>query len=364
MLMLMSNLHVMFDAFSVSPWLDNLSRDMIRSGGLADYVTKGVRGVTSNPSIFEHAFASTTTYDEAMSQLRSTGQSTESAYWTMAVEDIQSACDILRPVYDQSAAEDGYVSLEVSPEFAHDCDKTVAQAIELWQRVDRPNLMIKIPATVECLPAITICISKGINVNVTLIFSLNRYLQVVNAYMSGLERCNHPKLVRSVASFFISRVDTEVDAQLESKSRHDLKGLAAIAQARAAYGIFLESFNDLAERWSHLKDRGANIQRPLWASTSTKDPNYSDLKYVNGLLTLDSVNTLPDGTITAIIEHGQFQDIKPVNVEDIEQAHEQLAILAEAGIDMKQVAEKLEMEGVEKFEKAFQTMLAALDKKQ
>ncbi len=356
----MTNLHNLYNTFHVSPWLDNLSRDLIQSGSLQTYVDQGVRGVTSNPSIFEHAFGSTDTYDQALADLRSQGNGTEESYWQLAVEDIQAACDVLRAAYDASNKEDGYVSLEVSPNFAQDCDATVLQAQELWTRVNRPNLMIKIPATEACIPAITICIAQGMNINVTLIFSLSRYLKVINAYMAGLEKCVEPSSVHSVASFFISRVDSEVDARLIELGREDLKGTAAVAQALAAYGIFLESFNPLAERWARLAARGALIQRPLWASTSTKDPSYPDLKYVEGLLTPDSVNTLPDATIAGIIDHAQLDNLSAIDASDIQSAHDQLTMLASCGIDMNAVAEKIEYEGVEKFQKAFETMLSAL----
>jgi transaldolase len=342
----------------VSPWLDNLSRELIESGKLRSLVEQGVRGVTSNPSIFEKAFADGIHYKEPLAALLADGKSTEEAYWCLAIEDIQRACDTLRSVYDDSNKDDGYVSLEVTPEYAQDANATIAQAKELWSRVDRPNLMIKIPATEACLPAITEVLASGINVNVTLIFSLHRYLQVINAYINGVERLSDPSGVRSVASFFVSRVDSDIDPRL---SEHEgLKGLAAVAQARAAYGIFLESFNAQAERWAALEIRGAQPQKPLWASTSTKDPNYPDLKYVDGLLASNSVNTLPDATIAAILDHAAFDDKHKLTAEEIELAHEQLAELLFVGIHMQEVSDKLEKEGVEKFQQAFRTMLAAL----
>lgn len=355
----MSNLLTLHEKFSVSPWLDNLSRELISSGDLKRFVDQGIRGVTSNPSIFEKAFSDGTHYGEPFTALKNEGKSTEEAYWQLAIEDIQNACDILRHVYDQSDADDGYVSLEVSPENSRNLDATIAQAKDLWARVDRPNLMIKIPATLESLPAITECIASGINVNVTLIFSLHRYLQVISAYLDGIERIADPSRVRSVASFFVSRVDSEVDARLKDPK---YKGLAAVAQARAAYGIFLESFNTNADRWANLVLAGASVQRPLWASTSTKDPSYPDLKYVDGLLTANSVNTLPNVTVDAILDHASFDDKQTVSPADIESAHEDLALLQANGIDMKDVSDKLEQEGVEKFQQAFRTMLSALEK--
>lgn len=354
----MTNLHELYNKYGVSPWLDNLSRDLISSGDLKKYVDNGIRGVTSNPSIFEKAFAEGSSYKAPYQSLKSQGYSTEDAYWALAIEDIQNTCDVLRPVYDESSKDDGYVSLEVSPKLAQDTDATITQAKDLWARVNRPNLMIKIPATIECIPAITEVISCGINVNVTLIFSLHRYLQVIAAYMSGLERLGDPSSVRSVASFFISRVDTEIDPNLENS---DLKGIAAVAQARAAYGIFLESFNQNADRWSALVTRGAHPQKPLWASTSTKDPSYPDLKYVDGLLTKNSVNTLPNATLEAILDHANFSEAKGLSADDIENAHEDLAKLQSAGVSMQVVSEKLEKEGVEKFQQAFTNMLNALE---
>jgi transaldolase len=355
----MSNIHTLYSSFGVSPWLDNLSRELIESGKLRNLVEQGIRGVTSNPSIFEKAFAEGIHYKEPLAVLKSQGKTTEEAYWTLAIEDIQHACDTLRSVYDDSSKDDGYVSLEVTPEFAQDAQATILQAKDLWARVDRPNLMIKIPATEACLPAITEVIASGINVNVTLIFSLHRYLQVINAYILGLERLSDPSLVRSVGSFFVSRVDSDIDPRLTDHA--GLKGLAAVAQARAAYGIFLESFSPHAERWAKLEARGGRPQKALWASTSTKDPSYPDLKYVDGLLAKDSVNTMPDATLNAILEHAEFDSKHELNAEEIELAHEQLAELLYAGIHMQVVSDKLEKEGIEKFQLAFRAMLAALD---
>ena len=354
----MTNLHTLHNTFGVSPWLDNLSRDMIQDGTLQNYINQGIRGVTSNPSIFEKAFRDGQLYKEPYQSLKTHGLSTEEAYWELAIEDIQNTCDHMLPVFTESNGNDGFVSLEVSPEFAHDRTATTNQARELWQRVGRRNLMIKIPATMECLGSITDVIASGINVNVTLIFSLHRYLQVINAYMGGLEKLGDPSSVRSVASFFISRVDSEIDPRLNEHT--ELQGLAAIAQARAAYGIFLESFNSNAERWSSLEMRGAKPQRTLWASTSTKNPAYPDLKYVDGLLTNNSVNTLPDATIAAILDHADFESKTGLQPTDIESAHETLNTLTNASIDLQGVANKLESEGVSKFQEAFQNMLSAL----
>lgn len=354
----MSNMHNLYEQFGVSPWLDNLSRDLIVGGSLQTLIDQGIRGVTSNPSIFEKAFSEGEAYRQPYAELREKGVSTEDAYWQLAIEDIQHACDHLRRVYDESAGNDGFVSLEVSPALARDSLGTFTQAKELWERVSRPNLMIKIPATEQCLPAITETLAYGINVNVTLIFSLHRYLQVIAAYLSGIERLDDPSRVRSVASFFVSRVDSEVDERLSDDS---LKGLAAVAQARAAYGIFLESFTENSERWQRLVRQGAVAQRPLWASTSTKNPAYPDLKYVEGLLAHGSVNTLPNSTIDAIIDHASLASWTAIDAGQIEQAHEDLQKLASAGINMNDVAAKLEQEGVAKFQAAFSSMLAALE---
>ncbi len=353
----MSNLQTLQSTFGVSPWLDNLSRDLIISGELQKLVNLGIRGVTSNPSIFEKSFSEGKHYKEPYQQLVANSITTEEAYWHLAIEDIQQACDVLRAVYVSTGGDDGFVSLEVSPEMAMNCAGTVAQAKDLWAKVNRPNLMIKIPATPECIPAISEVLASGINVNVTLIFSLHRYLQVITAYMDGLEKLGNPGSVRSVASFFVSRVDSEIDPDLNDNS---LKGLAAVAQARAAYGIYLQSFNSNADRWSALEVRGAKPQRALWASTSTKDPSYPDLKYVDGLLARNSVNTLPNNTIDAILDHAQFESIHGLTPEEIETAHEDLAKLKVAGIDMQKVSDKLESEGVQKFQKAFRDMLSAL----
>lgn len=355
----MTNLQSLYESYGVSPWLDNLSRDLIESGQLQAYIDKGIRGVTSNPSIFQKSFSEGEYYREPLTRLKAEGKSTEEAYWHLAIEDIQKACDLLRPVYDASDGNDGFVSLEVSPTLARDGAKTTTQAKHLWKIVNRPNLMIKIPATEECLASISDVLAAGINVNVTLIFSLHRYLQVITAYMDGLEKATDPSRIRSVASFFVSRVDSEVDGRLQNNET--LLGKAAVAQARAAYGIYLESFNDTSVRWSKLIDKGARPQRALWASTSTKNPDYPDLKYVSGLLARNSVNTLPDATVGAILDHGKFELSDALTPEHIEQAHTELEELRLANIDMPEVSTKLETEGIQKFQDAFADMLQSLD---
>lgn len=353
----MTNLGTLHSDFGVSPWLDNLSREIIQNGRLDEYISQGIRGITSNPSIFEKAFQSGF-YNEAINILKHQSKSNEDIYWQLAIEDIRSACDKLLPVYESSNHIDGFVSLEVSPALARDGNATTEQALDLAVRVARPNLMIKIPATEECLPSIAEVLANGIHVNVTLIFSLHRYLQVINAYMSGLEKSANPSAIRSVASFFVSRVDSAVDPLLAPDS--PLKGTAAVAQAQAAYGIYLQSFNENAERWQALTQRGAIPQRALWASTSTKDSSFPDLKYVNGLLARNSVNTLPDITIDAILDHADFLQQRSLNAEDIEIAHESLEALASAGINMQEISSQLEKEGVQKFQDAFSSMLDSI----
>jgi transaldolase len=363
----MNNLQNLSDSFQQSPWLDNLSRDILKNGHLLELVQKGVRGVTSNPTIFEHAFVHSDAYDGDYKQLKEEGRTTEAAYWELAIADIRKAADLLYDVYQSSDGSDGYVSLEVSPEYARDVQKTLDQARDLWKRVDRRNLMIKVPATEECVPAIGQLLSEGINVNVTLIFSLKRYLQVINAYMDGLERNDNDVTgVRGVASFFVSRVDTEIDARLDaigSDEAKGLKGKAAVAQAQAAYGLFLEAFNSLAERWERLEERGAHAQRPLWASTSTKNPDYPDLLYVTNLVASNTVNTLPDQTIEAILDHGEITEMA-ITSEAILAAHDTLSALTKVGIDLNDVSKVLEDQGVEKFQASFKTLLEALESKQ
>ena len=349
------SLKTLYDNFAVSPWLDDLSRELTETNKLTDHVTTGVRGITSNPTIFAAALAGTEKYTASIQKLIDEGKDHEAIYWQLAVEDVTKAADTLRPVYDASNGTDGYVSLEVSPKHAHDTAGTLAQARELWQAVNRQNLMIKVPATLEGLPAITTLISEGVNVNVTLIFSLARYLAVINAYTSGLEQ-NTGDITRihSVASFFVSRVDTTIDPLLNDHA--DLRGKAAVAQAQAAYGIFLESFNPIGIRWQALTERGANIQRPLWASTSVKNPEYDPLLYVSSLLGRDTVNTMPGNTVELVTTADQSA-WHAITQEDILASHEFLSRLEAAGIKLVDITDKLETEGVEKFAKSFEELL-------
>jgi transaldolase len=321
----------------------------------------GVRGVTSNPSIFQKAIEGGDAYDAAVGDLlrRDPDISTVALYEALAIEDIQTAADVLRPVWNDSEGEDGYVSLEVSPHLARDTDGTVAEARRLWEAVDRPNLMIKVPATPEGIPAIEQLIGDGINVNATLIFSLAHYEDVACAYVRGLEACNEPGRVASVASFFVSRVDTRVDAALEALGTEEalgLRGKAAVANARLAYRRFEEIFR--TEEFDALAQRGARVQRPLWASTSTKNPSYRDVIYVEELIGRDTVNTLPVATLEAFRDHG----VPRVSIaEDLEGAQATFARLADLGIDLDAVTEQLQEDGVAAFADAFDQLLAALE---
>ncbi len=342
-----------------SPWYDNLTRALATGGLQALLDHDGIRGVTSNPTIFEKAMGSGNDYDAQLAMLRN--ESTESAYWTMVVDDIRGACDILMPVYVSTSGVDGYVSVEVSPEFARATDETVHQAKELWARIDRPNVMIKIPATVEGLPAITAVLAAGINVNVTLIFSLERHQAVLDAHSLGLEQRAATgadiSTVHSVASFFISRVDTETDHRLPEG--HALRGKAAVANAKLAYELFC---NHIASpRWSALASQHAPVQRPLWASTSTKNPAYSPTLYVDELIGPNTVNTLAQASVDALQVHDGLR-ANSVS-DDIAGARATMAALATAGVDFDDVALTLELEGVESFAASFRNVLATLESK-
>jgi transaldolase len=347
-----------------SVWYDNIQRGLLRSGELAGMIARGeIRGVTSNPTIFMNAITKSQDYDAGLVPLAKAGLKAEDIFWQLAIEDIQAAADLFRPLYEQSVAGDGYVSLEVSPYLAHDTEGTLAEAKRLWQRVGRPNLMIKIPATVAGLPAITAAIAAGINVNVTLIFSRARYADVMDAYLKGLEERVAQGLavgsIASVASFFVSRVDTKVDARLlalGAQAEH-LLGKAAIANARLAYADFKEVFG--AERFHALEARGARVQRPLWASTGTKNPAYRDVVYVEELIGPDTVNTVPPQTLDAFLNHGQ---VRPTSLEEnVAEARQALADLEALGIGMKGVTDELEDEGVKAFADAFTALLSAVD---
>ncbi len=356
----MGRLHDLYDEQGQSPWLDNLRRGWMASGELQEWIDRGVRGLTSNPSIFAKAMIDTDDYDADLISLVEGGATIEDAYWELVVADIRQALELLRPVHDTSGGEDGYVSVEVSPTLAHDEEATVAAARVLDDRLSAPNLYIKVPATKEGVPAIRTLIGEGRSVNVTLIFSLQRYAAVMEAYLAGLEACDAHDLstISSVASFFISRVDVEVDKRLEAIGTADalaLKGKAAIAQGHLAYELFTSVF--AGPRWDALTARGARVQRPLWASTSTKDPSYPDTLYVDTLIGPDTVNTLPDATILAFDERGTVA--RTVDA-DVPAAHRVVADLASLGIDLEEVAQQLEAEGVASFAKSFEEVLDTL----
>ncbi len=348
-------------ALGQSVWYDNIERRLLKDGTLAGMIARGeIRGITSNPSIFQKAIASGHDYDAALVPLAWAGWTPEPIFWQLAVEDIQAACDLFLPLYEETKGDDGYVSLEVSPYLADNTQATLEQAKELWQRVARPNLMIKIPATPAGLPAIRQALAQGINVNVTLIFSIQRYRQVMDAYLAGLEdrlqAGGDVRQLASVASFFVSRMDVKVDALLPENS--PLRGRAAIANAKLAYQAFQEVFS--GERFARLQAQGARVQRPLWASTSTKDPAYPDTLYVAALIGPQTVNTVPPQTLAAFKDHGLAQ---PTLTEGVEEARAVLAELAAAGIDLDQVTQTLEDEGVQKFATAFTDLLETIDRR-
>jgi len=345
----------------VSVWLDDISRDRLRTGNLQSLIDDyHVVGVTSNPTIFAKALSSGSAYDEQVADLRARGVTVEEASRAITAYDIRWACGVLRPAYDATSGLDGRVSLEVDPRLARETEKTIAEARALWWMVDRPNLFIKIPATREGLPAITQCISEGISVNVTLIFSLERHGEVIDAYMAGLEKAKAAgrdlSQIRSVASFFVSRMDTEVDGRLDKLGTPEaiaLRGKAAIANARLAYELFENKCAE--ERWQALAASGANIQRPLWASTSTKDPSFPDTMYVVDLVVADTVNTMPEATIKATADHGELRGDTVHGTYD--ESRKVIADLEELGISYDDVVQVLEDEGVAKFEASWNELL-------
>lgn len=356
----------LFNVAGQSPWLDNLKREYIVNGDFARVLASGIRGLTSNPTIFQKAIQGSALYDEQFERATTSGLSTESIYWELVVSDIVGALDIFSPLYFSSSGLDGFVSVEVSPALAHDMAGTVAAAQDLHDRIARPNVMIKVPATQACIPAIEEIISRGINVNVTLIFGLDRYQEVMDAYIRGLQnlsKTNPAKVqdVASVASFFISRVDSEIDKRLERIGTEDalrLRGKAAIAQAKVAYQMFERTFS--GDTWSALAKLGAQVQRPLWASTSTKNPAYPDTMYVDELIGAHSVNTLPDATMDAFSDHGTIAE---TITRDVDGAHNVLTALQHVGIEMTEIANQLESEGVVSFQQSFNDLLAVLDAK-
>ena len=358
----MSRLHDLFDHEGQSPWLDNIRRGWITSGELERWVARGVRGLTSNPSIFQKAIQGSAEYDQQFTEAIGSGLDVEASYWELVTSDISAALNILRPVYDQSEGLDGYVSVEVDPGLARDSASTEASARELDERLAAPNLYIKIPATAEGPAPIQQMISEKRSINVTLIFSLERYAAVMEAYLAGLEAApGDLSDISSVASFFISRVDVEIDRRLDEIGTEEalaLKGKAAVANGKLAYELFRQTFS--GPRWEALVERGARVQRPLWASTSTKNPDYPDTLYVDELIGPDTVNTLPDNTLEAFEHHGTVARTVDEGVQD---AHAVIEALAGLGIHMDEVTQKLEDEGVAAFEKSFDGLLAALGEK-
>src|SRR5438067_9605931 len=353
-------------AYGQSVWLDQMRRSLPASGELKRLVEQdGLRGVTSNPTIFEKAIGGSADYDNEMRELAAKGASVNDGYEKVIVEDIVAALDVLRPIYDQSGGRDGFVSLEVSPLLAHDTAATIAEAKSLFARVNRPNIMIKVPATPEGLPAIEELIAAGINVNITLIFAVNVYEQVAEAYIRGLERRaakGEPiDRIASVASFFVSRIDTAVDRELEKLAQQrpeaaNLFGKAAIANAKLAYRSFKGIFG--GERFATLKGKGAQVQRPLWASTSTKNPRYSDTLYVDSLIGRDTVNTVPPQTLDAFRDHCH----PAATVErDVEQATHVFSDFKSLGIDFDQITDELTREGVEAFSQSFNKLLQVIE---
>ncbi|UDY36414.1 transaldolase [Dermatobacter hominis] len=358
----MGRLQDLYTEQGQSPWLDNLKRGWLADGEIQRWIDRGVRGITSNPSIFQKAIESGDEYTAQLTELVRGGASIEDAYWAMVTDDITAALALFRPLYDSSDAGDGYVSVEVAPSLARDTDATIDMARDLWARIDRPNLFVKIPATVEGLPAIRQMISEGVNVNVTLIFSLDRYAAVMEAYIDGLAAASDAgrdlSRIASVASFFISRVDTEVDRRLEAVGTDQalaLRGQAAVAQGQLAGQMAKEAF--AGPRWEELAHQGARRQRPLWASTSTKNPAYPDTLYIDQLIGPDTVNTIPDSTLEAFEDHGTVARTLDADVEGAR------ATWAEIGahVDMVDVAKVLEAEGVTAFEKSFDELLGVLE---
>ncbi|WP_114906340.1 transaldolase [Ornithinimicrobium murale] len=348
----------------VSIWLDDLNRAMITEGELQELIdTRHVVGVTTNPTIFANALSDGEAYTDQVKELVAAGADVDAAVFELTTEDVRSACDVLRPVYEATDGVDGRVSIEVDPRLEDNTDGTVEMAQKLWKAVDRPNLLIKIPATLEGLPAISQVLAQGISVNVTLIFSLDRYRGVMNAFLTGLEQAREAghdlSQIHSVASFFVSRVDSEVDQQLDAigtEEAHALRGQAGLANARLAYQAYEEVFS--TPRWQNLADDGANAQRPLWASTGVKNPDYSDTMYVDGLVAANTVNTMPHATMEAAADHGNVTGDTITGT--YAEAQEVLDRLETVGVSYAQVVETLETEGVDKFVKSWNDLLASV----
>jgi transaldolase len=345
-----------------SIWLDNIHRKMLESGELKRLTDQGVLGVTSNPSIFEKAIAGSVDYDEQLSVLIQEGASTNEIYEALVLQDIGMAADILRPIYDRTDGLDGYVSLEVSPELANETERTIEEAKRYFELLGRPNIMIKVPATQAGIPAIEELIAAGININVTLIFALSNYEDVTSAYIKGLERASQDgkniHSITSVASFFVSRVDTAVDAALKEVDNQELQGKLAVANAKLAYARSKEIFS--GEAWDQLVSMGARLQRPLWASTSTKNPAYSDVLYLDELIGPSTVNTVPPKTLESFLDHGT---VSLTLESDVDQARDQLERIDNLGIDFDAITEKLQEDGVQAFAKSYRNLITAIDDK-
>jgi transaldolase len=363
-----------FNACGQSVWNDFIQRSFIESGGLKKLVDEdGISGVTSNPTIFQKAIGGSSDYDGELRTYAGQGEDAEGIFKKLTSNDIAMGADILRPVYDRTSSQDGYISIEVSPDAAHDTEKTLADAHFYWEYIKRPNIMIKVPATPEGIPAIEQLISEGINVNITLIFAVEVYQEVMEAYIRGLERRAESggsiDRIASVASFFVSRVDTLVDSLLEEKSNgaddatreqlKQLEGKAAIANAKIAYELFEQVFG--SNRFKTLAAKGARVQRPLWASTSTKNPNYEDTYYVTNLVGRDTVNTMPPETIDAVRDHGRI--VCDSVVQRVDQAHADIEALAKVGISMTEVTAQLTREGVQKFADSLHGLFDTVNKK-
>ena len=348
-----------------SVWIDSISRDDLENGNLQRLIEEGVVGVTSNPTIFQKAISGSSLYDDQLQELAEKEDDLKEVFYGLAGEDIRDACDLIMPVYETTYKLDGYVALEVSPDLAYDTPAKVEEATRLHGLVNKPNLMVKIPATQPGLAAVEEMIATGHSINVTLIFSLERYRAVAAAYIRGLQRLvaagGNPSLVASVASFFVSRVDTEADRRIDELGGPDeLKGKLAIANAKLAYAAFREIFS--GEDWEFLEAKGATKQRPLWASTSVKNPEYGDVMYVEELAGSDTVNTMPTSTLEAFMDHGEVHSPSPIE-EDLDDARALIEDLREAGVDYEEVTEVLEKEGVEKFADSFDELLEVIRNK-
>jgi transaldolase len=355
----MTRLHRLPDRYGQSPWLDNLTRGDLAGGRLRRLIDQGIRGVTSNPTIIAKAVSGSTDYDGQLADLTAAGRDAEASYWALVTSDLNGALALLRPTYDRSGGRDGFVSVELAPALAHDTQASVQAARALHQGIPEPNLLVKIPATAEGVPAIGKATAEGLSINVTLLFGLGRYEQVIEAYLQGLEAHDGDlSRVHGVASFFVSRVDTLVDRRLEAigtPAALALRGTAAVAQAKLAYRLFQDRFS--GPRWRALAARGARPQRPLWASTSSKNPAYPDTLYVDSLIGPDTITTLPEATIAAFEDHGT---LAATLIQGVRDAQETLERLAEAGIDLDEVAGVLEAEGVAAFADSYDGLLSLL----